>query len=163
PPILLVGSSIVYPRVFSKQIRSRLKFAFMDLRIFLPQDPGIAADAVTMDTLLRDVNQVREHLQLSRFAIIGHSTLGLLALEYARRWPEHVSHVVMIGTPPVNVIRYGEVTPEVKAFWESTASQERKELLAQNESGLTERMQAAAAGQAFGVWYAAHAPMYFFD
>src|SRR5436309_987697 len=31
---------------------------------------------------------------------IGHSAYGLLALEYAKKHKEHVSHVVIIGIPP---------------------------------------------------------------
>ena len=55
---------------------------------------------LTFDTLLDDLEHIRQKLGLEKCIVIGHSAHGLLALEYAKKYKEHVSHVVIIGMPP---------------------------------------------------------------
>jgi pimeloyl-ACP methyl ester carboxylesterase len=44
-------------------------------------------------------------LGLRTFAILGHSYCGFLAIEYARRWPESPTHLILMATSagPVSV------------------------------------------------------------
>jgi proline iminopeptidase len=51
---------------------------------------GIAA-------LIEDIEGLRRKLGVPRIALIGHSFGGALALEYAARYPEHVSAVVFVA------------------------------------------------------------------
>ena len=44
---------------------------------------------------------------------MGHSILGVLAIEYARRCPQSVSHVVTAGTPPRGDMAWLAGRPEV--------------------------------------------------
>lgn len=50
-----------------------------------------------LDTLVADLDALRRALRLSRIALIGHSFGGTLALEYAARYPEHVSRMVLVS------------------------------------------------------------------
>jgi proline iminopeptidase len=49
-----------------------------------------------------DLESVRAYFGLERAALLGHSWGGLLALEYALRHPERVSHLVLMNTAPVS-------------------------------------------------------------
>lgn len=50
-----------------------------------------------LDTLAADVEALRRTLGLSKIALIGHSFGGTLALEYAARYPQHVSRMVLVS------------------------------------------------------------------
>lgn len=93
---LVVGSSIYYSRSFSENLRKSLRLHFVDYRGFA-KGPEIE---LTFDVLLEDLEHMRQKLGLKKCIIIGHSAHGLLALEYAKKYQEHVSHVVIIGMPP---------------------------------------------------------------
>ena len=47
-----------------------------------------------------DVEQIRKALDIPKICVLGHSIHGNLALEYARKYPQHTSHVIVIGAPP---------------------------------------------------------------
>jgi proline iminopeptidase len=168
PPCLAIGSSVFWPPTFSKGLRSHLRLVFADTRVVgPPSEPG-EVESVTLGSLLAELDAVRRAAGFERGIALGHSAMGLLALEYAHHYPEHVSHVVMIGTPPRPLVEFDgpalDFVPEVKAFWEEDASAERKELLATTRTEASEeRMATVPPGKAFGVWYIAHRPMVFFD
>ncbi|WP_298725803.1 alpha/beta hydrolase [uncultured Ferrovibrio sp.] len=103
-PVLVVGSVLYYPRTFSAALRQHLQLAFVDHRGFAPltepaNEPVTAAD-FAFETVLEDIERLRAHLGLGKIVILGHSGHGYMALEYAKRYPKHVSHVVMIATGP---------------------------------------------------------------
>ena len=78
--------------------------------------------AYSIDLLIEDLEGVRRHLGVSQIALVGHSFGGLLALEYAARYPERVSRLVfaagLYDTPyqcRLRLERLAEVRPEVYA------------------------------------------------
>jgi proline iminopeptidase len=168
PPCLTIGGAAFWAPTFSEGLRDDLRFIFADTRFLGPPSEPEEVESVTMDSLLAEVEAVRRAAGVDRVIALGHSALGLVALEYAHHYPQHVSHVVMIGSPPRPLIEFDgpalDFIPEVKAFWEEDASVERKELLAVTQAELSEeRMATVSPGKAFGVWYIAHRPMVFFD
>lgn len=94
--VLVIGSSIYYPRSFSQNLRKFLRLHFVDYRGFA-EGPEVE---LTFDTMLEDLECLRQELSLKKFIVIGHSAHGLLALEYAKKYKKYVSHVVIIGMPP---------------------------------------------------------------
>jgi proline iminopeptidase len=96
PDTLVIGSALYYPRSFSQNLRKSLRLHFVDYRGFA-EGPEVE---LTFETLLDDIERVRHKLGLTTCIIIGHSAHGLLALEYAKKYKGHVSHVVIIGMPP---------------------------------------------------------------
>ena len=54
----------------------------------------------TVELLAGDLAGVVDALELDRFAIVGHSLGGVIALEYAAAHPERVSAVVGVGAVP---------------------------------------------------------------
>jgi len=167
-PCLAIGGSAFWAPTFSEGLRENLRLIFADTRFLGPPSEPEEVQSVTLESLLAEVDAVREAAGIERGIALGHSALGLVALEYAHHYPQHVSHVVMIGSPPRPLIEFDgpviDFIPEVKAFWDGDASSERKELLAITQAELTEeRMATVPPGKTFGVWYVAHRPMVFFD
>jgi proline iminopeptidase len=57
-------------------------------------------ETLTHDQLAADADALRRHLDLDRVAVMGQSYGGFIALEYALRYPERLSHLILIGTAP---------------------------------------------------------------
>ena len=59
---------------------------------------NVQPEDVTLQSDIADIELVRRHFQLGSVAVLGHSWGGLLALEYALRHPECVSHLILLNT-----------------------------------------------------------------
>jgi proline iminopeptidase len=62
---------------------------------------GVRPEDVSIQSEIADLEKVREHFQLDSIALLGHSWGALLALEYAIRYPERVSHLILMNPAPV--------------------------------------------------------------
>jgi proline iminopeptidase len=63
---------------------------------------GVQPDDITMATEVGDLDRVRESVGLESIAVLGHSWGGLLAMEYAIRHPDRVSHLILMNTAPAS-------------------------------------------------------------
>src|SRR5437773_1215905 len=74
------------------------------IRLIVPDQRGHGRSSRGSDaqythaTWARDARALADHLRLPRLAVLGHSYGGFLALEYAVRWPESLTHLVLVGT-----------------------------------------------------------------
>lgn len=57
---------------------------------------------VSIQSEMDDLDAVRAYFQLEHVTLLGHSWGGLLAMEYALRYPERVSHLVLMNTAPAS-------------------------------------------------------------
>jgi proline iminopeptidase len=131
-PCLVLGHLESGRRILSQELRNHFRFVFLDLRHDAQSNNSLEMSQITLGTYLDDIDEVRRTLGLDKTVVLGHSHHGLIALEYARKYPQHTSHVVMTGCMPYTDWRAGD------EFWESDASDERKMLLEQNWEGVTE-------------------------
>ena len=122
-PALVIGSAVYYPRVFSQNLRQSLKLVFADHRGFAHPIGDLTPSDYTLDVVLDDIDLIRQHLGFEKVIIIGHSGHGYMALEYAKRHPQHVSHVVMIATGPSHSTAHQEATEQ---YWRESVCPERK-------------------------------------
>lgn len=63
---------------------------------------GVRAGDVTMASEVDDLDRVQQHFQLASAAILGHSWGAVLALEYALRHPNRVSHLILMNPAPAS-------------------------------------------------------------
>ena len=54
-------------------------------------------DDVTVDSEILDLEELRKHFQYERIALLGHSWGAVLAMKYAVRFPERVSHLMLVN------------------------------------------------------------------
>jgi len=142
----------LYEQQMPAALDARLRMVFVDLR-GSGQSTGDAG-ALTFDVLAEDLEAVRAQLGVARIGVIGHSILGMMAIEHARRAPDQVSFAITVGTPPFGDM--GRLVGASTAFFDSQASDERKALLRENLARLppgTPPFQAVFA----------QTPMRFFD
>ena len=60
-------------------------------------DPGVDLAANTTDHLIADIEQLRKHLGIERWLIVGGSWGSTLALAYAEPFPERISGLVLFS------------------------------------------------------------------
>jgi proline iminopeptidase len=154
PPCLVLSAigTKPYVQMTPPALRDRLQLVYVDLRGG-GQSTGQAAD-LTFDVLADDLEAIRADLGVDRVAVLGHSVLGILAIEYGRRCPESVSHVIAVGTPPSWSPE--DLATKSESFFEADASDARKQVLRDN---LAKLPQGASPGQRM----LAQTPMRFFD
>lgn len=154
PPCLILSviGTRPYVRMTSAALGSRLNLVYVDLRGG-GLSTGNAAD-LTFDSLSADLEAIRRELGAERISVLGHSVLGILAIEYGRRCPKTVSHVIAVGTPPV--VDWPKLAAESAHFFDTDASEARKSALRENLARLP---QGATPGQGM----LAQTPMRFFD
>jgi proline iminopeptidase len=63
---------------------------------------GVRPEDVTLASELDDLDRVRSQLGSESVAVLGHSWGGVLAMEYAIRHPERVSHLILMNTGPAS-------------------------------------------------------------
>lgn len=154
-PVCLVLSAIgtrPYERLTPPQLADRFQLVYVDLRGG-GRSTGDPTD-LTFDVLAEDLEAVRVDLGVERLAVLGHSILGMLAIEYGRRRPASVSHVIAVGAPPCGDMAL--VSAKAEAFFRDDASADRKELLREN----LDRLPPGASGSQILL---AQTPMRFFD
>ena len=154
-PACLVLSGIgtkPYERLTPPQLSDRLRLVYVDLR-GSGRSTGEPTD-LTFDVLADDLEAIRVDLGVERIAVLGHSILGILAIEYGRRCPASVSHVIAVGTPPSGDM--ARLSAMAGSFFEEDASEDRKRLLRDNLATLP-------SGASVMQTVFAQAPMRFFD
>jgi DNA-binding SARP family transcriptional activator/pimeloyl-ACP methyl ester carboxylesterase len=83
-------------------------------------DWDVPPGSFTLDAWVRDLETVADTMGLKRFALLGMSQGGPIAVQYAARHPERVSHLVVYGTC-------------ARATWARATDEERRELRALGE------------------------------
>jgi pimeloyl-ACP methyl ester carboxylesterase len=59
---------------------------------------GADVTSFTWDNLTADADALRQALGFEKWAVLGHSFGGMVAMEYALRYPDRVSHLVLMDT-----------------------------------------------------------------
>jgi proline-specific peptidase len=59
---------------------------------------GAAVETMTMENLTADADALRQALGFEKWAMLGHSFGGYVALEYALRYPYKLSHLLLINS-----------------------------------------------------------------
>ena len=147
----ILGTS-VYERLTPSPLTDHFQFIYVDVR-GTGRSTGDPAD-LTFDVLSSDLEAIRADLGLLRVAVLGYSIMGAAALEYGRRYPETVSHVIMAGTPPTGDLQ--AMASASAAFFDADGSEERKAILRENMARLPPDTPPSQA-------VFAQTPMRFFD
>lgn len=158
---IVTGIAPFYPQQLSDRLKQRIRFVYVDFKNSWNAESPAGADKVTMDSLVDEIDQVRSALRLDKVCVFGHSAPGFLAIEYALRRPERVSHAILVGVEPYFTPAFRK---ERTAFWEKDASAERKAVLKQNIARFPDDLlRAVSPRDAFALRYVRNGPRYFYD
>jgi proline iminopeptidase len=59
---------------------------------------GAEVSSMTWENLTADADALRQALGFDKWAVLGHSFGGMVALEYALRYPQSLSHLLLLDT-----------------------------------------------------------------
>jgi proline iminopeptidase len=62
------------------------------------QSEGAEVSSMTFENLTADADALRQTLGFDKWAVLGHSFGGNVALEYALRYPQSLSHLLLMNT-----------------------------------------------------------------
>jgi proline iminopeptidase len=65
---------------------------------------GVRPEDVTLASDIADLDAVRKHFRLGSVILLGHSWGTVLALEYALRYPERVSKLILMNPAPASKV-----------------------------------------------------------
>jgi proline iminopeptidase len=144
-PAIVVGSAIYYPRTFSKHLRQHLQLIFMDHRGFGKATSLFDNTSFELDLLVDDIEKLKQTLGLDKVIIIGHSGHAYMALQYAKKYPDSVSQVVLIAVSPDQSTLSHQAAD---SYFQDSVCDERKAWLEADLRRLPDEL-AKAPGQAF--------------
>jgi proline iminopeptidase len=84
------------------RLAEQFRLIYYDQRGRGKSTENVLPEDVTLRSEMEDLERVREYFRLESIALLGHSWGGLLALEYALRYPERVSHLILMNAAPVS-------------------------------------------------------------
>jgi proline iminopeptidase len=76
--------------------------------------PETQPDEVSIQTEIEDLEGLGKYLQLDSVAVLGHSWGGILAMEYAIRHPDRVSHMILMNTASASQDDYFLLRQEIR-------------------------------------------------
>src|SRR5262245_60117475 len=106
PPIIVLHGGPSFDHNYLLPDMDRLAGAFRliyyDQRGRGQSAGNVQSAEVTIQSEVDDLEALRAYFQLDSVALLGHSWGGLLAMEYALRHPERVSHLILLNTAPAS-------------------------------------------------------------
>jgi proline-specific peptidase len=99
PLVLMHGgpSADHWSMVPFRQLADRFTLIFYDHRCN-GRSTGARVSSMTWENLTADADALREQFGFEKWAVLGHSFGGHVALEYALRYPDRLSHLVLLDT-----------------------------------------------------------------
>ncbi len=86
-----------YTMLGLKRGADQFKLVFYDHRCN-GRSSGAPVTSMTWENLTADADALREKLGFEKWAVLGHSFGGKVALEYALRYPDRLSHLVLLNS-----------------------------------------------------------------
>jgi proline iminopeptidase len=99
PLVLMHGGpgADLYTMMAFKPLRDQFTLVFYDHRCN-GRSMGAEVTTLSMENLTADADALRQALGFDKWAVLGHSFGGNVALEYALRYPQSLSHLVLVDT-----------------------------------------------------------------
>ena len=160
-PCIVTGLAPQYPPLFSDRLKNEIRFIYVDFENSWDADSTRDVSNVGMDDLVQEIDDVRLAFGLERACLVGHSSTGLVAIEYLARHPERVSRLILISVHPF----WNKALVDAwKESWERDASPERKAALAENMKRMPDStLKSLSPRDAFALRYIRNGPRLFYD
>lgn len=99
PLVLMHGgpSADLWTLLAFRQLADQFTLVFYDHRCN-GRSVGSPVSSMTWENLAADADALRQELGLDKWAMLGHSFGGQVALEYALRYPKTLSHLILLDT-----------------------------------------------------------------
>jgi proline iminopeptidase len=105
PLIVLHGG----PGLFHDYLVPHFKILAKDYKIIFYDQRGCGktefpqdTSSINIETYVEDLEAIRNHLKLDKLNLVGHSWGSLLALVYAKKYPDNLNRLILISPAPGN-------------------------------------------------------------
>lgn len=119
PPVVVLHGGPDFDHSYVRPELDRLaescRLVYYDQRGRGRSAANVRAAEVSIDTDVEDVDRIRCHLGAASVALLGHSWGGLLAMEYAGRYPQRVSHLVLLNSAPASAADWAGFRDQLRA------------------------------------------------
>jgi proline iminopeptidase len=157
PCVIFTGGENIGQKVFPKALKDHFILIHADPSKI---DSSVIKD-ISLDDILDDLEKLRISIGVEKIGILGHSMFGLLPFEYAAKYPNNISFVISTGSVPFQNDISSKASQD---YWESEASDERKNILQRNlEEIQNVDWNALSPTQQFITYYTAETPFRFCD
>ncbi len=123
--------SIMYPGF--DDLASDMAVIYYDQRGCGRSQPLTPLTSLTIDDNVEDLEALREYLHLDRFSVAAHGWGAVIAIEYARKYGEHLNAIILIT--PISPFKPDPLSRDVLEKLSGRAKLEIAELL--NHPGMT--------------------------
>jgi len=117
----------------------------------VPREPG----SINVGAETEDLETLRRTLGLTSFSLLGHSHGGYISLNYALKYPEHISHLILISS----VVGASEVDADVRRNLPTLQKDPKLRIAALRLPTLPR----GATDDQLNDYFAAIIPLYFYD
>lgn len=160
-PCFVCADSEIQKIFLSDELKKHFKFVFIEHRHSTYYEQPKDYSNISLDTIVDDMETLRIRLGFDKVYVLGPSLAGLLAMEYARKYPESTKGVIMINTPPEFKSDYMKI---INKYWDENASDERKEILTNNIQNLEKIDKDSISKTEWNyLYYKALTPKYFYN
>jgi proline-specific peptidase len=99
PLVLMHGGpgADLYTLMSFKPLADQFSLVFYDHRCN-GRSEGAEVSSMNFENLTADADALRQALGFEKWAVLGHSFGGFVALEYALRYPQNLSHLLLVDT-----------------------------------------------------------------
>jgi proline iminopeptidase len=103
PLVLMHGgpSADLYTLMAFRPLAKQFTLVFYDHRCN-GRSTGAELTSLSMENLTADAEALRQALGFEKWAVLGHSFGGYVAMEYALRYPQSTSHLLLVDTGAEN-------------------------------------------------------------
>jgi len=159
PPCILANyiGGLAYQRMFSKNLRNHIQLIFTDLGGGGGESVPRKLVDISFDSLSEEIEAIRNELDLDEFVLLGASANVKIVLEYVKRHPSRVSHLVLVGGGPTS--DSSSIKKRTQEYWSKYASEERKATWKKN----LEKLGNIRFYDDAPTFYAAHTPRFWKD
>jgi proline iminopeptidase len=160
-PVLVVNDTVFYPPIFPETLKQQYQWVFAESRMFEPTPEGFDRTTPLMQLMADEVEIIRNELGLGKVTVMGHSALSVLAMEYARRYPDHITGVVLLGLCPNEGPGYNAACQAMQA----AADPERLAIIAQRWEafGGQDKLAAMSPYESIIPFFLNNGPLFWYD
>ena len=108
------GFNFRYIQPFVTRLADHFQIIFYDQRgsgdsTYFP----LNVTTINVQTFVEDLEKLRNHLGFKKWAVLGHSWGGMLAMQYALRHPEHIEKLILVSSVPSTKKNYDDYTKKM--------------------------------------------------
>ena len=160
-PCFVCADGIIQANCLSENLKTQLQFVFLEQRHSTYYGEPKDYSDISMDTIVDDLEILRKKIGYAKIFVLGHSINGLIAIEYARKYPQNTTGVIMINTPPHF---HGDYMDIVFRNWNTNASEKRRMVYESNNERLKKmNLESLPEIERTFMQYKANVPMYWHD